>query len=178
MGFPKLEYWSGLPFPSPGDFPDPKIEPRSPLWLIILGKSIGVCSYPGDRQAEPTVHREGGQPGCVGSCTQGEEEARVSGVFPATISLSGFSAVAGRGVADSPGASQGPPPSTGLPLSYQAAASAVDEGMGSWAWPPALCSLEWLGFPELRSMVPGDRRILAGLSSTVTCIQLDKHVHF
>ena len=24
------EYWSGLPFPSPGDLPDPGIEPRSP----------------------------------------------------------------------------------------------------------------------------------------------------
>ena len=30
MGFSKQEYWSGLPFPSPGDLPDPGIEPRSP----------------------------------------------------------------------------------------------------------------------------------------------------
>ena len=30
MGFPREEYWSGLPFPFPGDFPDPGIEPRSP----------------------------------------------------------------------------------------------------------------------------------------------------
>ena len=30
MGFSKQEYWSGLPFPSPGEFPDPGIEPRSP----------------------------------------------------------------------------------------------------------------------------------------------------
>ena len=30
MGFSKQEYWSGLPFPSPGDLPDPRIEPRSP----------------------------------------------------------------------------------------------------------------------------------------------------
>ena len=30
MGFSRQEYWSGLPFPSPGDFPDPGIEPRSP----------------------------------------------------------------------------------------------------------------------------------------------------
>ena len=28
--FSKKEYWSGLPFPSPGDLPDPDIEPRSP----------------------------------------------------------------------------------------------------------------------------------------------------
>ena len=29
MGFSRQEYWSGLPFPSPGDLPDPGIEPRS-----------------------------------------------------------------------------------------------------------------------------------------------------
>ena len=29
MGFSRKEYWSGLPFPSPGDRPDPGIEPRS-----------------------------------------------------------------------------------------------------------------------------------------------------
>ena len=30
MRFSRQEYWSGLPFPSPGDLPDPGIEPRSP----------------------------------------------------------------------------------------------------------------------------------------------------
>ena len=30
MGFSRQEYWSGLPFPSPGDLPDPGIEPISP----------------------------------------------------------------------------------------------------------------------------------------------------
>ena len=30
MGFPRQEYWSGLPFPSPEDLPDPGIEPGSP----------------------------------------------------------------------------------------------------------------------------------------------------
>ena len=30
MEFSRQEYWSGLPFPSPGDLPDPEIEPRSP----------------------------------------------------------------------------------------------------------------------------------------------------
>ena len=29
MGSSRQEYWSGLPFPSPGDHPDPGIEPRS-----------------------------------------------------------------------------------------------------------------------------------------------------
>jgi len=29
MGFSRQEYWSGLPFPSLGDLPDPRIEPVS-----------------------------------------------------------------------------------------------------------------------------------------------------
>ena len=29
IGFPQREYWSGLPFPSPGELPDPEIEPVS-----------------------------------------------------------------------------------------------------------------------------------------------------
>ena len=30
MGFPRQEYWSGLPFPPPGDLPAPGIKPTSP----------------------------------------------------------------------------------------------------------------------------------------------------
>ena len=30
VGFPRQEYWHGLPFPSPGDLPDPGMEPGSP----------------------------------------------------------------------------------------------------------------------------------------------------
>ena len=30
MGFSRQEYWSGLPFPSPGDLPNPGIKPGSP----------------------------------------------------------------------------------------------------------------------------------------------------
>ena len=30
MKFSRQEYWRGLPFPSPGDLPDPEFEPRSP----------------------------------------------------------------------------------------------------------------------------------------------------
>ena len=37
MGFSRQEYRSGLPFPSPGDLPDPGMEPRSPaLWADAL----------------------------------------------------------------------------------------------------------------------------------------------
>ena len=30
MEFSRQEYWKGLPFPTPGDLPNPGIEPRSP----------------------------------------------------------------------------------------------------------------------------------------------------
>ena len=51
MGFSRQEYWSGLSFPSPGDHPDPGIEPRSPaLQADILtseppGKPIICIKY-------------------------------------------------------------------------------------------------------------------------------------
>ena len=32
VGFSRQEYWSGLPFPSPGDLPDPGIKPGSPAF--------------------------------------------------------------------------------------------------------------------------------------------------
>ena len=35
MGFSRQEYWSGLPFPSPGDLPDPGIEPESLASLAL-----------------------------------------------------------------------------------------------------------------------------------------------
>ena len=34
MAFSRQEYWSGLPFPSPGDLPDPGIKPASPAWQV------------------------------------------------------------------------------------------------------------------------------------------------
>ena len=34
MGFPRQEYWSGLPFPSPGDLTDPGIESKSPALQV------------------------------------------------------------------------------------------------------------------------------------------------
>ena len=37
MGFSRQEYWSGLPFPSPGDLPDPGLEPTSPVSPALAG---------------------------------------------------------------------------------------------------------------------------------------------
>ena len=50
MEFSRQEYWSGLPFPFPGDLPDPRIEPKSPalqansLPTELWGKPIRVVS--------------------------------------------------------------------------------------------------------------------------------------
>jgi len=37
MGFSKQEYWSGLPFPSPGDLPDPGIKPTFSVSPALAG---------------------------------------------------------------------------------------------------------------------------------------------
>ena len=34
MGLPRQESWSGLPFPSPGDLPNPGLKPLSPAWQV------------------------------------------------------------------------------------------------------------------------------------------------
>ena len=48
MGFSRQEYWSGLPFPSPGDLPDPGIEPglqpcRQILYHLSHWGNLYVC---------------------------------------------------------------------------------------------------------------------------------------
>ena len=47
MGFSRQEYWSGLPFPSPGDLPDPGIEPGSP--------ALQADSLPTELRGKPTI---------------------------------------------------------------------------------------------------------------------------
>ena len=48
MGFSRQEYWSGLPFPSPGDLPDPGIEPRSPAF-----QADALTSEPPEKPLSP-----------------------------------------------------------------------------------------------------------------------------
>ena len=40
MEIPRQEYWSGLPFPSPGDLPDPETELMSPASPALVGRSF------------------------------------------------------------------------------------------------------------------------------------------
>ena len=51
MEFPKQEYWSGLPFPSPGDVPDPGTKTMSPAWHSSL-----VLSHLGHRNSYDIGH--------------------------------------------------------------------------------------------------------------------------
>ena len=46
MGFSRQEYWSGLSFPSPGDLPDPGIEPASPI-APALADGFFITKPPG-----------------------------------------------------------------------------------------------------------------------------------
>ena len=38
VGFPRQEYWGGLPFPPPGDLPNPGTEPVSPMSPVLAGR--------------------------------------------------------------------------------------------------------------------------------------------
>ena len=40
MGFSRIEYWNGLPFPSPGDLPDPGIEPAFAVTPVSQADSL------------------------------------------------------------------------------------------------------------------------------------------
>ena len=53
MEFPRRKHWSGLPFPPPGDLPNPGIEPRSP--------ALQVDSLPSELPGKPKNTRVGSQ---------------------------------------------------------------------------------------------------------------------
>ena len=50
MGLSRQEYWTGLPFPPPGDLPDPGIQPRSPESPASAGRFF-IAETPG----KPTI---------------------------------------------------------------------------------------------------------------------------
>ena len=61
MVFPRQEYWNGLPFPSPGDLPNPGMEPRSPA----LAGEFFTTEPPGKPLEKVTSHFPGGL-ACLG----------------------------------------------------------------------------------------------------------------
>ena len=50
MEFSRQEYWSGKPFPSPGDLPDPGIEPASP--------ALQADSLPPEPDGKPQINEQ------------------------------------------------------------------------------------------------------------------------
>ena len=55
MEFPRQEYWSGLPFPSPGDLPNPGIKPGPP--------TLQADTLPSEPPGKPNGHEFERTPG-------------------------------------------------------------------------------------------------------------------
>ena len=61
MEFPRQEYWSGQPFPSPGDLPSPEIKPVSPVVPAMQADSLPLSNQgslgfqPGPTQVQPKL---------------------------------------------------------------------------------------------------------------------------
>ena len=54
LEFSRQAYWSGLPFPPPGDFPNPGIKPRSPVSLVLAG---GLFTWEALPSTKPCVKK-------------------------------------------------------------------------------------------------------------------------
>ena len=58
MGFSRQEYWSELPFPTPGDLPDPRIELASPVSPALAGRFFTIVQ-PGKPVFSPYPSNKG-----------------------------------------------------------------------------------------------------------------------
>ena len=61
MGFPRQEYWSGLPFSSAGNLPDPGIKPESPAFAGLFtsephGKPLLYFTYCIKKKKTPKLY--------------------------------------------------------------------------------------------------------------------------
>ena len=66
MEFSRQEYWSGLPFPSPGDLPDPGIEPGSPSLQVDSFGFFGglvIKNLPTNAEEADSIPGSGRSPG-------------------------------------------------------------------------------------------------------------------
>ena len=62
LGFSRQEYWSELPFPSPGDLPNQGIEPRSP--------ALQAGSLPAELQGKPNIKGANSSVSLVSHCLE------------------------------------------------------------------------------------------------------------
>ena len=71
VGFSRQEYWSGLPFPFPGDLPDPGIKPKFPAWQAFPYHWATILTYRGckshqhDGWCASAIHNRGTETRCV-----------------------------------------------------------------------------------------------------------------
>ena len=95
MGFSRQKYWSGLPFPPPGDLPDPGIKPMAPV-TTVLASGIFATVPPGKPiviSAQSQINREAcGLPGILKCCVFRwlHVDAMQGGMFPLRAHLPGF----------------------------------------------------------------------------------------
>ena len=84
MGFSRPEYWSGLPFPSPGDLPKPGIEPGSPALQAdsLPAEPPGKGGEPQSNAEEEGHTREGGR-GCPAESAGRGSSGRLGWVWTA-----------------------------------------------------------------------------------------------
>ena len=84
MGFSRQEYWSGLPFPSPEDLPDPGIKPRSPAWQAdaLLFEPYNSLTVGSKRPASRLERRADQAPPSMGFCTGVGCHRLLQGILP------------------------------------------------------------------------------------------------
>ena len=70
MGFSRQEYWSGVPFPSPGDLPDPGIEPVS---LALQAISLPLSHQGNLREVDKDINDAHGRVRTITEGAQGRD---------------------------------------------------------------------------------------------------------
>ena len=85
MGFSIPEYWSGLPFPSPGDLPDPRIRPASPA----LAGGLFTAEPPGKPSGVPPEPNQAPGSTVMGTGQDSTPEGKPALCFPRRQLLSG-----------------------------------------------------------------------------------------
>ena len=91
MGFSRQEYWSGLPFPSPGDLPNPGTEPRCPTLQADASMQETQVQFLGQGQSPGGRHGNRLQYSCLENpMDRGAWRAIVHGVPKSQTRLSNF----------------------------------------------------------------------------------------
>ena len=131
MGFPRQEYWSGLPCPPPGDLPDLGIEPASPaLQVGSLPMSLHRRFWPEGPGSQPQANVSFK---CRGSISKVIPPPQASCLLLPSIPpriLKGAQRRSVRDICSIPGSGRSPGGGNGYPLQYSCLENPMDKG--SW----------------------------------------------